>query len=121
MQINDKHLSVTAARGTEKHGLENEHLRKRLMLMLFARTVYQAFLLLKRLKGKSMFSLHNENYEASHKELDANIPASVAAIFTANYKKPKGDNWNKYRSMRNQVQRYEEWKAKGGEGEMNSW
>ena len=64
---------------------------------------------------------HNENYEASHKELDANIPASVAAIFTANYKKPKGENWNKYLSMRNQVKRYEEWKAKGGEGEMNSW
>ena len=32
--------------------------------MLSASTAYQAFLLLKRLKGKSMFSLHSESYEA---------------------------------------------------------
>ena len=37
---------------------------KRLMLMLSASTAYQAFLLLNRLKGKSMFSLHSESYEA---------------------------------------------------------
>lgn len=46
---------------------------------------------------------HNDNTDASHRELDADIRASVTAIFQATYERPRDGLWNKFLSTKVEI------------------